>query len=99
MTIKKKHIYQLSRIIKKAKIQIPATDDPKILGDVITTLVGSVGDVEDDIDKLLADIHEKPISEIRDMEFTGYCDLIEQVVKSESFTRAVDKLFPKTTLK
>lgn len=96
MRITKRHVYRLTRILKKAKVELPATDDPMVIGKALTILVWNIGDVEQDLDSLIADIHEVPVDEIEGLDFDEYMAKVMEVAKSPGFLR-IQKLFSKDT--
>lgn len=99
MRIKKRHVFELARIFKKAKVELPATDDPMILGKALTILVWNIGDVEKDLDKLLANIHEIPTSEVEDLDFDEYVEKVVEVSRDSGFTRMKAMLQSQVTTK
>lgn len=85
--ITKKDLFQLTRLFKKAKIELPATEDPMILGKALTILVWNIGDIEKDIDKLLASIHEIEVSEVESMECEQYFKLLTDITSDVGFIK------------
>jgi len=95
--IKKRHVFELSRIMRKAKIELPATDDPMIIGKALTILVWNIGDVEKELDKLLANIHNVPVNEVEDLDFDEYITKVMEVAKDPGFLKLQTKLQSQAT--
>lgn len=89
--ITKGHIFELSRIIKKAGIKVPATDDPQVLGDVLTTLVQNVGTVEKEIDRFIANVCKIDLNIVKDMDAEEYVELVMYVFQSPNLKRVINK--------
>jgi hypothetical protein len=89
--LKKGHIFELSRIAKKANIQIPASDDPEILGNFITSLVQNIGDVEREVDRFIAGVCKMDLNIVKNMDADEYVGLVMDVFNDPNFKRVIDR--------
>jgi hypothetical protein len=84
--IRKKHLFDLSRILAKIGIKTFGNNAIEIGGNMVSSIVTNIWQVEKELDKLLQELYE--IEDIADLDFTEYVEAIARLVKSDVFTKA-----------